>query len=222
MSWQKLLKGRRITVHKTSRQELDGLRAVVERDLKDAAIESLSQDRRFATMHRFKHLTLLQFVLALAVLLATRAVAKAAEPGNCELAIRGHSIRQLTLIERTRRTGVRFDRPGETVQLPPGEYRVEQVELDNGYTLDPLAVPRHDWFQVTREGRNELAAGAPLYPTVAARRHGGFIRMDYSTVDGVGRSYRKIGMTLEERSRPPTFTVSKGGRQIGSGSFEYG
>jgi hypothetical protein len=51
MTWQQLLATNRAKPHKTSRQELDGLRAVVERDLKDAAIAGLSEDRRFATAY---------------------------------------------------------------------------------------------------------------------------------------------------------------------------
>ena len=35
--------------HKTSRQEIDGLRTAVNRDLKDTAAAGLSHDRRFAT-----------------------------------------------------------------------------------------------------------------------------------------------------------------------------
>jgi hypothetical protein len=38
-------------VHTTSRQEIDDLRAVVERDLADAALSALSADRRFATAY---------------------------------------------------------------------------------------------------------------------------------------------------------------------------
>ena len=37
--------------HRTSRQELDDLRAVVDRDLADAALAELSADRRFATAY---------------------------------------------------------------------------------------------------------------------------------------------------------------------------
>ncbi len=51
MTWQKLVATNRAKPHKTSKQELDGLRAVVERDLKDAAIPGLSEDRRFATAY---------------------------------------------------------------------------------------------------------------------------------------------------------------------------
>jgi hypothetical protein len=51
MSWQKLLASKRAKTHKTSKQEIDGLRAVVERDLEDANVEGLSDDRRFATAY---------------------------------------------------------------------------------------------------------------------------------------------------------------------------
>src|SRR5215469_722415 len=51
MSWQSLLQAQKIKRHKTSRQELDDLRDVVERDLQDAAIPGLSSDRRFATAY---------------------------------------------------------------------------------------------------------------------------------------------------------------------------
>ena len=42
MNWQQLVATNRAKSHKTSKQELDGLRAVVERDLKDAAMPGLS------------------------------------------------------------------------------------------------------------------------------------------------------------------------------------
>jgi len=48
MSWQQLLARRRVQPHTTHAQELQGLRIVVARDLKDAALPNLSVDRRFA------------------------------------------------------------------------------------------------------------------------------------------------------------------------------
>jgi len=48
---QKLLRSRRLHRHETSRGELNELRAVVDRDLKDAAIRGLSSDRRFAVAY---------------------------------------------------------------------------------------------------------------------------------------------------------------------------
>src|ERR1700723_2688351 len=51
MSWTKLLAARKIHTHQSSKQELDELRAVIKRDLADAAIPALSEDRRFATAY---------------------------------------------------------------------------------------------------------------------------------------------------------------------------
>ena len=51
MSWKKLQAEGKVHVHKTSKKELDDLRAVIVRDLEDAAIQELSDDRRFATAY---------------------------------------------------------------------------------------------------------------------------------------------------------------------------
>ena len=51
MSWQNLLTNGSIQNHTTSRQEIENLRELVNRDLKDAEIEGLSDDRRFATAY---------------------------------------------------------------------------------------------------------------------------------------------------------------------------
>ena len=48
MSWQQLRANHRVQIHSTSRRELEGLRAIVERDLKDARVPGLSTDRQFA------------------------------------------------------------------------------------------------------------------------------------------------------------------------------
>lgn len=48
MTWQQLQNSSRAQPLPTSRQEIDSLRAVVDRDLKDAAVAELSSDRRFA------------------------------------------------------------------------------------------------------------------------------------------------------------------------------
>ncbi|HXM99425.1 MAG TPA: hypothetical protein VN982_13200 [Candidatus Dormibacteraeota bacterium] len=51
MSWKKLQAESKVHAHKTSKKELDELRALVARDLEDAAIQELSDDRRFATAY---------------------------------------------------------------------------------------------------------------------------------------------------------------------------
>jgi hypothetical protein len=51
MTWQRLLQSQKIKAHRTSLQELNDLRDVVERDLQDADVAALSADRRFATAY---------------------------------------------------------------------------------------------------------------------------------------------------------------------------
>ena len=51
MSLPQLLAKGDIKMHETSNQELDNIRAVIARDLADAALEGLSADRRFATAY---------------------------------------------------------------------------------------------------------------------------------------------------------------------------
>ena len=52
MTWTKLLASKEAQKHKTSKKELDNMRALIARDLADAALAGLSADRRFATAPR--------------------------------------------------------------------------------------------------------------------------------------------------------------------------
>src|ERR1700733_8760927 len=51
MIWKKLLAEHKVHAHSTSKKELDALRAAITRDLSDAAVKGLSEDRRFATAY---------------------------------------------------------------------------------------------------------------------------------------------------------------------------
>lgn len=51
MDLQNLLRQGKLKHHKTSKQEIEDLLSLVERDLKDAHIKELSADRRFATAY---------------------------------------------------------------------------------------------------------------------------------------------------------------------------
>lgn len=51
MTWTNLLANKDAQKHKTSKKELDNMRALIARDLADAAIAGLSSDRRFATAY---------------------------------------------------------------------------------------------------------------------------------------------------------------------------
>ena len=49
MTWTKLSANKEAQRHKTSKNELDNMRALIARDLADAGITGLSADQRFAT-----------------------------------------------------------------------------------------------------------------------------------------------------------------------------
>ncbi|MGA7626716.1 MAG: hypothetical protein WCA91_24375 [Candidatus Acidiferrales bacterium] len=51
MSWKQLLAEHKVHTHSTSKNELDGLRKLIARDLGDAAVKGLSSDRQFATAY---------------------------------------------------------------------------------------------------------------------------------------------------------------------------
>jgi hypothetical protein len=71
MSWKKLLQSNSVHRHTASRQELSDIRRLVARDLADAAIPALSEDRRFATAYNAALQHFRQFWLYLESVIAT-------------------------------------------------------------------------------------------------------------------------------------------------------
>lgn len=51
MTWTHLLASHDVQRHKTSKRELDNIRALIARDLSDASVRGVSVDRRFATAY---------------------------------------------------------------------------------------------------------------------------------------------------------------------------
>jgi hypothetical protein len=51
VTWTSLLANKEAQKHKTSKKELDNMRALIARDLADAGLAGLSADRRFATAY---------------------------------------------------------------------------------------------------------------------------------------------------------------------------
>jgi hypothetical protein len=64
---------------------------------------------------------------------------------------------------------------------------------------------------------NRLPSGAELRPVVKATRQGRTLKLEYKLLDAAGRNWAG-----RHRAKEPRFTVYKGNRQIGSGSFRYG
>lgn len=173
-------------------------------------------------MKRTASVIILSIAAGLLLYGAVSPAGAADDAGLAELRIRGHSIVRLTLLEQAGFSQLRFENPGETIRLPAGRYRVEEVELRDGYSMRPWGRPGDAWFDVSPEGPNELVVGAPLYPTATGGRYGSFLQLDYDLVDGAGRSYVQQGDGSTAVPPPPQFAVYQDGEQIGSGSFEYG
>jgi hypothetical protein len=57
VTWTKLLANRDVQSHRTSKRELDDIRALIARDLADAGVTAVSADRRFATAYNAALLT---------------------------------------------------------------------------------------------------------------------------------------------------------------------
>ena len=70
---------------------------------------------------------------------------------------------------------------------------------------------------VPAAGSADLKSGTSLTPTVEVVRRGRLLVMDCELRNGAGGEYPHA-----DRSNPPQFTIYKDGREIGSGSFEYG
>jgi len=51
VTWTKLLANKDAQKHKTSKKELDNMRALIAHDLADAALAGPSADRKFATAY---------------------------------------------------------------------------------------------------------------------------------------------------------------------------
>jgi len=51
MTWTQLLANHEVQRHRTSQKEIDGIRAIIVRDLSDASVKGVSADLRFATAY---------------------------------------------------------------------------------------------------------------------------------------------------------------------------
>lgn len=130
-----------------------------------------------------------------------------------ELKLEGKYIDRLVLRRKDGRTE-RFNRPEETIKLPAGEYRLLEAHLKGGYTFRSLS---RDWVTVDEDKPAVLKVGAPLKQTVKAQRQGRILTLNYELLGVGGEIY-----TGRDRSKPPTFTVYKGDKEIASDKFEFG
>ena len=131
-----------------------------------------------------------------------------------ELKLEGKYIERLVLGRRNGHTQ-RLDHPAETIKLPVGEYNLMEIHLIDGFSCRLLTNDRK--VTITNDKPVILKLGAPLTQTVKVKRQGSVLLLNYELLGSGGETY-----TSSDRSKPPTFTIYKGDKEITSGKFEFG
>jgi len=134
----------------------------------------------------------------------------------CQLNINGGYIEKLELLNKTGRV-CEFERPGSSVTLPAGQYRVRRVGLKGGFAGFGQPTAEDTWFTLAPGKPYELKVGAPLTLSVEATRRGSHLTLNYTLNDASGRKYIDT-----QSAELPAFAIYSGDRKVGSGSFEYG
>lgn len=131
-----------------------------------------------------------------------------------ELRLEGQHIELLVLREKDGHLQ-QFNRPGETINLPIGKYRLQDVRLKNGFIYNSRP-STYKWFTVTQEEPAVYKVGAPLKQVVSIGRQGPILKIDYKLIGVGGETYAST------RSMRPRFTVFKNKTIVGGGEFEFG
>jgi len=134
------------------------------------------------------------------------------------LRIEGQGIEQLILKDQNGRTRT-FDSPGPTVTLPPGNYHVHTIRLEEEHYTQPYLIPEELRVAVDPSAAATLKIGAPLRHVVKVERQGPTMVLNYKLIGQGGEPYAINRNRPEER---PAFTVYRGDRQVASGNFEFG
>lgn len=147
-------------------------------------------------------------------------------PTNAVLAqlnLTGQSLHRVVMLPELSQTKTDFavvlDNPSGTVSVPVGHYPRVFVELKAG---DRLACRQGQASVEVRQDTNNpsvLTAGGPLTNSVTTGRQGRQLSLGYSLVGADGAEYM---LTPQDRSKPPQFVISKNGKEIHSGKFEFG
>jgi len=138
------------------------------------------------------------------------------DPPTGVLKLEGKDVDYLAL-QREGASPEGITRPEETIELPAGEYQLREVRLKGGYTCNSMGVSGGEWVTVATDRPATLKVGGPVVPAVKVQRQGRILRLSYELRGVGGEAY-----TGGDRSKPPTFAVYKGQKEVASGKLEYG
>lgn len=138
------------------------------------------------------------------------------QPEMTELRLSGEFLYYTVLRDSNGYTAVLREPPG-TVRVPQGIYMVSAAWVKKGPTEafrlfgQPLVVKATT--------ATNLVLGGPLTNSVALNRSGRKLLMNYQLKGADGGSYR---LAQQDLTKPPEFTVFRGGRKALSGRFQFG
>ena len=134
-----------------------------------------------------------------------------------ELKLEGKYIERLVLRREDNNEREEFRRPQQIINLPTGKYGLQEVRLVDGYSCRSSRTRSGDWITIAEDKQAVLKLGAPLRQTVKVQRQGTVLVLNFELLGGGGEKY-----TSSDRSKPPTFTIYKGDKEIASDKFEFG
>ena len=133
-----------------------------------------------------------------------------------ELKLEGEHIERLVLRRKDGQSKW-FDKPGKTIELPAGQYQLQESRLEGGYICVQGAGIENKWITVTENKPAMLEVGAPLKQTIKMKRRGKALVLDYKLIGLGGEAY-----TNQDRNKPPSFTIYSRDDELSSGRFKYG
>jgi hypothetical protein len=133
-----------------------------------------------------------------------------------DLQVTGKFLHRLVL-ERPRESIVVLDNAPLPLKVPKGTSQVSQVWIQSGTNL---AVHRQTPpALIDPTNGMTLTAGGPLTNSVTLSRRGRNLVLDYRLSGAGGDTYRLVP---DDRTHPPRFTISRAGKVVRSGTFEFG
>jgi hypothetical protein len=156
------------------------------------------------------------YLLLVTVLLHVGADLSAAQDQETRLGklkLEGESITRLILRREGGGQREEFRRPEPVIELPVGEYRVEEVHLAGGYICYASRGSVRPVAMVEADEQATLEIGAPLRHALEVKRQGRSLKMDYTLLGAGGEEYS---------AEKPGFRVYQGDRELATGKFESG
>lgn len=112
-----------------------------------------------------------------------------------------------------------FERPGKTITLPAGRYKLRELTLEGGFSRDPESINPgwDDTLPIVVAAKRPviLNTGGPLRQIVKVEKDSRYLRMEHNFVGVGGERYFSAG-----QSKPPVFTIYRGDKKVASGQFE--